>query len=94
MLGSFSLPVFLLAVALVPSQIDERLAFGLLLIAVIPLGLYVDALVLRKTSLPRLVQKWLGHRAAWFASPAPTAPDSIGNADRKYAYKLTNWRRS
>jgi hypothetical protein len=92
-LGSFYLPVFLMAVALVPFEINERLVFGLLAMVVIPLGLYVDALVMRKASLPRLVQKWLGHRAAWFASPAPAAPDPIGNEDRKYAYKLTTWIR-
>ena len=69
---------------------EERLIIGLGLVSAVSLVLYVDALVMRKVSLPSWVHKLMGHRVAWFASPAATAPDPIGNTDRKYAYKLSS----
>jgi hypothetical protein len=72
-------------------EMEERLVIGLALVPGIALVLYVDALVMRKTSLPALVHQILGHRVAWFASPAPAAPDPIGNTDRKYVSQLTSW---
>jgi hypothetical protein len=92
-LGSFYLLIFILVpvLAMLPLQLTDALVFALCAIFGLPLVLYVDALVMRRAPLPRLVQKRLGHRAAWFASSAPAAPDSLGNADRKYLYKLTSW---
>ena len=92
-LGSFYLPAFILVpvLAMLPFQITDALVFALCALFGLPLVLYVDALVMRRAALPRLVQERLGHRAAWFASSAPATPDSIGNADRKYLYKLTSW---
>ena len=72
-------------------QMEERLVLGLAVAPAVALVFYVDALVMRKATLPLLVHKILGNRAAWFASPAPAAPDAIGNADRKYVYRLTSW---
>lgn len=54
----------------------------------VPLILYLDALVMRKMSLPSLFHKSLGHRVVWFACPAPRAHDAIGNMDRKYVGDL------
>lgn len=92
-LGFFYLIIFPLALglAIVMPELREGVAFAIFLIPAAALVLYVDALVMRRTSLPPVVQKWLGHRAAWFASRAPAAPDSLGNADRKYIFKLTSW---
>jgi hypothetical protein len=92
-LGFFYLIIFPLALglAMFMPELPEGVAFAIFLIPAAALVLYVDALVMRRTSLPPVVQKWLGHRAAWFASRAPAAPDSLGNADRKYIFKLTSW---
>lgn len=94
-LGSFYLLLFLLALvmAILPLKIDDWLGFVLIAIPGIPLLFYVDALAMRKVSLPLGVHKWLGNHVAWFASPAPAAPDAIGNTDSKYVYKLTSWTR-
>lgn len=54
----------------------------------VPLILYLDALIMRKTSLPALFHKTLRDRVAWFAGPAPRAQDAIGNMDRKYVGDL------
>lgn len=50
----------------------------------LPFVLYLDALIMRRISLPSLFQKVLKYNVAWFASPAPKALDAIGNNDRKY----------
>ena len=50
----------------------------------LPFVLYLDALIMSRISLPSLFQKVLKYNVAWFASPAPKAPDAIGNNDRKY----------
>ena len=94
-LGSFYLLLFLLALVMtmLPLEIDDWLGFVLIAIPGIPLLLYVDALAMRKVALPLRVHKWLGNHVAWFASPAPAAPDAIGNTDSKYVYKLTSWTR-
>jgi hypothetical protein len=87
--------MILLALVLIilPLRLADWLVLVLIAIPGIPLLLYVDALALRKVSLPSQVHKWLGHHVAWFASRAPAAPDAIGNTDVKYVHKLTSWTR-
>ena len=92
-LGFIYLSIFPLALglAMLMPELPEGVVFAIFVIPAVVLVLYVDALVMRRMSLPPVVQKWLGHRAAWFASRASAAPDSLGNADRKYIFKLTSW---
>ena len=53
----------------------------ILVVFVLPLVIYLMMLLLRRVSLPILFHKVLGHRVAWFASPAPFAKDAVGNYD-------------
>jgi hypothetical protein len=51
---------------------------AMVLVWILALG-YITRILERDTGLPALFHKWMGHRLAWFASPAPPAPDAIGN---------------
>ncbi len=52
----------------------------------LPWVFYSEQVITRKRSLPARLHKILGNRLAWFAYPAPAAPDAIGNQDKKYIY--------
>ena len=50
----------------------------------LPFVLYMDALIMRRWSLPGFLCRIFGWRLAWFAAPAEKAPDPIGNSDRNF----------
>jgi len=81
LLGAF---VLLFILALVSIFATLNLANWVFFPVALPFLLYLDALIMRRISLPSIFQKFLKYNVAWFASPAPKAPDPIGNNDRKY----------
>jgi hypothetical protein len=80
-LGAF---VLLFILALIPISSALNLANWMFFPLAIPFIFYLDALIMRKISLPSIFQKFLKYNVAWFASSAPKALDPIGNNDRKY----------
>ena len=80
-LGAF---VLLFILALIPIFTIFQLANWMFFPVALPFLFYLDALIMRKISLPSIFNTFLKYNVAWFASPAPKAPDPIGNNDRKY----------
>ena len=76
--------VLLFILALVPLFSALNLENWVFFPVAFPFVLYLDALIMRRISLPSIFQKFLKYNVAWFASPAPKAADAIGNNDRKY----------
>ncbi len=76
--------VLLFILVLIPIFDVLHLANWVFFPVALPFVLYLDALIMRRISLPSLFEKFLKYNVAWFASPAPKAPDPIGNNDRKY----------
>ena len=85
-LGAIVLVSMLVFVAILSSieLTADWMVFLFIIPYVIFLFFYIDALTMRKVSLPAVFHKILKQRVAWFASPAPPALDPIGNKDRKY----------
>ena len=81
--GALGVPILAAAVWIV---FENIVLFPILFIVLALLYLY--AIVLRKAPLPSVLHRIPGHYLAWFASPAPAAPDALGNQDGKYVYSL------
>jgi hypothetical protein len=52
----------------------------------IPILLYIDALIMRRSPLPGFLHRIFGFHLAWFADAAEKSPDAIGNSDRYFVY--------